>query len=298
MDEAACKTLLCFDMTTSAGFHAQLTGILAGLAFASIVVILQSTGFSGRGAEAGLLSFFSALITLLIAAFLYGTAAGEERIAGRAAIMVFLAGVTSAVAVLELLYGLTWLVRAGGFPNATEMTARITALVAPLITFLYLAVTALNEASVTTGREVVGSAVFVFLLLLSFLLVLILVAVQLFWGSSELRQLAIRSASRLGPEPWLSLISIWVGLAAAVTGGIVLQLDPDIAAPHWLIYIVMALWFGFECVMVLLVRAIDIEVASKQTLKLQQRRGSPPRRSLMRWRPCCSSATSSRWRPR
>jgi hypothetical protein len=187
---------------------------------------------------------------------------------------VFLAGVTSAVAVLELLYGLTWLVRAGGFPNATEMTARITALVAPLITFVYLAVTALNEASVTTGRKVVGSPVFVFLLLLSFLLVLILVAVQLFWGSSELRQLAIRSASRLGPEPWLSLISIGIGLAAAVTGGIILQLNPDIAAPHWLIYIVMPLWFGFECVIVLLVRAIDMEVASKHTLKLQQRRAA------------------------
>lgn len=274
MEEAACKTLLCFDMTASAGFHAQLTGILAGLAFASIVVILQSTSFSGRGAEAGLLSFFSALITLIIAAFLYGTAAGEERIAGRAAIMVFLAGVTSAVAVLELLYGLTWLVRAGGFPNATEMTARITALVGPLITFVYLAVTALNEASVTTGRDVVGSPVFVFLLLLSFLLVLVLVAVQLFWGSFALRQLAVRSASRLGPEPWLSLISIGVGLAAGVAGGIILQLEPDIAAPYWLTCVVMALWFGFECLIVLLVRAIDMEVASKQTLKIQQRRAA------------------------
>jgi hypothetical protein len=49
-------------------FHAQLTGILAGLAFTSIVLILQSSTLSGRGAEAGLLSFFSALSTLLIAA--------------------------------------------------------------------------------------------------------------------------------------------------------------------------------------------------------------------------------------
>jgi hypothetical protein len=272
MEEAACKTLLCFDMTTSAGFHAQLTGILAGLAFASIVVILQSTSFSGPGAEAGLLSFLSALITLLIAAFLYGTAAGEERIAGRAAIMVFLAGVTSAVAVLELLYGLTWLVRAGGFPNATEMTARITVLVGPLITFVYLAITALNEASVTTGRQVPGSPIFVFLLLLSFLLLLVVVAVQSLWGSPKLRQLAMRSASRLGPEPWLSLVSIGVGLAAGLAGGIILQLEPDIAAPHWLIAAVMALWFGFECVIVLLVRAIDMEAASKHTDNAQQRR--------------------------
>jgi hypothetical protein len=271
MDEAACKTLLCFDMTSSAGFHAQLTGILAGLAFTAIVLILQSTSLSGRGAEAGLLSFFSALITLLIAAFLYGTAAGEERIAGRAAIMVFLAGITSTVAVLELFYGLTWLVRAGGFPNATEMTARITALVIPLITFVYLAVTALNEVSITTGREVVGTPIFVFLLLVSLLLVLVLVVGQLRWGSPRLRQLAMRSASRLGPEPWLSLVSIGVGLAAAVAGGIILQLEPDIAAPHWLIGTVMTLWFGFECMIVLLVRAIDIEGVGKPTRKVEQR---------------------------
>lgn len=269
MDEAACKTLLCFDMRTSAGFHAQLAGILAGLAFASIVLILQSASSSGRGAEAGLLSFFAALITLIMAAFLYGTAAGDERIAGRAAILVFLAGVTSAVAVLELLYGLTWLVRAAGYPNATEMTARISALVGPLITFLYLAITALNEVSVTSGREVVGSPVFIVLLLLSLLLVVMLVAVQFAWGSPQLRQLAIRSASRLGPEPWLSLASVGLGLAAAVAGGITLQLEPDIVAPQWLTCVVMTLWLGYECVIVLLVRAIDMEVASKHTEEVE-----------------------------
>jgi hypothetical protein len=144
MDKAACKTLVCFDPSNAAGFHAQLTGILAGLAFTSIVLILQSSTLKGRGAEAGLLSFFSALVTLLISAFLDGTAAGEELIAGRLAIMVFLAGIASAVAVLELFYGLTWLVRAGGFPNATGMTARISALVIPLITFVYLVISALN----------------------------------------------------------------------------------------------------------------------------------------------------------
>jgi hypothetical protein len=265
MDQAACKTPLCFDMSSSAGFHAQLTGILAGLAFASIVLILQSRTLSGRSAEAGLLSFFAALITLLIAAFLYGTAAGEELVAGRAAIMVFLAGLTSAVAALELFYGLTWLVRAGGLPNAAEMTARITAFVVPLITFVYLAITALNEVSVTTGRDVVGSPVFVLLVLLSLLLGLVLVAVQIAWGSPQLRRLALWSASRLGPEPWLSLVSVGVGLAAGVCGGIILQLEPNIAAPDWLVCTLMTLWFGFECMIALLVRAIDMEAASTPT---------------------------------
>jgi hypothetical protein len=264
MDEAACRSLLCFDMSNSAGFHAQLTGILAGLAFASIVLILQSSTLSGRGSEAGLLSFFSALVTLLVGSFLYGTAAGEELIAGRMAIMVFLAGITSAVAILELLYGLTWLVSAGGFPNATEMTARIAALVAPVLTFVYLTGTALNEVAVTTGRTVVGSPVFVFLLLLSLLLMLVLLLVQIAWGAPELLRVAVWLASRLGPEPWLSLVSVGAGLAAGAAGGIILQLDPSIAAPHWLICVLMTVWFGFECVIVLLLRAIDVEAERRR----------------------------------
>jgi len=32
-----------------------------------------------------------------------------------------------------------------------------------------------------------------------------------------------------------------------------------IAAPDWLICVAMTAWLGFECVMVLLVRAIDME---------------------------------------
>lgn len=264
MDETACRTLLCFDLSNAAGFHAQLTGILAGLAFTSIVLILQSSTLSGRGAEAGLLSFSSALITLLIAAFLYGTAAGEERLAGRLAIMVFLAGAASAIAVLELFYGLTWLVRAGGFPNATEMMARTSALVIPLITFVYLAITALNHVSITTGRDVVGSSIFVFLSLLSLLFLLILLLVQLLWTAAKLRRLALWCASRLGPEPWLSLVSVGIGLAAGICGGIILQLEPTIAAPDWLVGTIMTMWFGFDCVVVLLVRAIDTEATPRQ----------------------------------
>jgi hypothetical protein len=178
--------------------------------------------------------------------------------------MVFLAGTASAVAVLELFYGLTWLVRAGGFPNATELMARMSALVIPLITFVYLAITALNQASITTGREVVGSSVFVFLSLLSLLLVLVLLLVQLLWTSAKLRRLALWCASRLGPEPWLSLVSVAIGLAAGIGGGIILQLEPTIAAPDWLLGAIMTMWFGFDRLVVLLVRAIDTEAPPRQ----------------------------------
>jgi hypothetical protein len=76
---------------------------------------------------------------------------------------------------------------------------------------------------VTTSREVVGTPVFVFLLVLALLLALVLL-VQIYWNSPELRRLAMWSASRLGPEPWLSLVSVGAGLAAGASGAIILQL--------------------------------------------------------------------------
>jgi hypothetical protein len=62
----------------------------------------------------------------------------------------------------------------------------------------------------------------------------------------------------------LSLVSVGLGLAAGVCGGIILQLEPTIAAPGWLVGAIMTIWFGFDCVVVLLVRAIDTEPRPRQ----------------------------------
>ena len=74
-------------------------------------------------------------------------------------------------------------------------------------------------------------AVFVFVSLLSLLFTVVLVVVQLGWGSADLRRVATWWAARLGPRPWLSLVSVGVGLTAALCGAITLQLEPTIAAP-------------------------------------------------------------------
>jgi hypothetical protein len=57
---------------------------------------------------------------------------------------------------------------------------------------------------------------------------------------------------------------VGIGLAAGVCGGITLQLEPTIAAPDWLVGAIMTMWFGFDCVVVLLVRAIDTEARPRQ----------------------------------
>ena len=43
-----------------------------------------------------------------------------------------------------------------------------------------------------------------------------------------------------------------------------MQLEPTIAAPDWLVGAIMTMWFGFDCVVVLLVRAIDTEATPRQ----------------------------------
>jgi hypothetical protein len=76
----------------------------------------------------------------------------------------------------------------------------------------------------------VGTPVFVFLLVLALLLALVLL-VQIYWNSPELRRLAMWSASRLGPEPWLSRsrsVPVWLqGLLARSS----CSFEPNIAAP-------------------------------------------------------------------
>jgi hypothetical protein len=62
----------------------------------------------------------------------------------------------------------------------------------------------------------------------------------------------------------LSLISVGVGLAAGLCGGVILQLAPTITAPDWLVGAIMTMWFGFDCLVVLLVRAIDTEATPRQ----------------------------------
>jgi hypothetical protein len=156
------------------------------------------------------------------------------------------------------------------------MMARMSALVIPLITFVYLAITALNHISISTGRDAVGSSgVFVFMSLLTLLLVLVLLLVQLLWAAEKLGRLALWCASRLGPEPWLSLVSVGVALAAGIGGGIILQLEPTIAAPDWLIGAIMTMWFGFDCVVVLLVRAIDTEAPPRHLPEPEPVRSAP-----------------------
>jgi hypothetical protein len=53
------------------------------------------------------------------------------------------------------------------------------------------------------------------------------------------------------------------------SGGILLQLAPTIAAPTWLVCAVMSLWFGIECVVVLLIRAIYIHSQASSTTELE-----------------------------
>jgi len=72
MSTASCRSELCFDVTKAAGLHAQFAGVLAGVAFTAIVLILEIRPEKTEAELAGvaLTSFVGALVDLVVASFL------------------------------------------------------------------------------------------------------------------------------------------------------------------------------------------------------------------------------------
>jgi hypothetical protein len=111
-----CSSVLCFNVRETAGLHAQLMAVLAGFAFAVLSSLLMSSrhtlekdrfGIRRYDFDASVVSLAASFLTLIVASFLYATAAGDEKVAGRVATMTFLAGMSATFAVVTLFFGLT-----------------------------------------------------------------------------------------------------------------------------------------------------------------------------------------------
>lgn len=154
-----CSSPLCVDLTVAAASHAQVVGVLAGFAVAAIAVVL------GRSAEEdssnartprrhdGLQALFVALFALIVAAFLYGTAAGVEMSAQRAAAMTLAAGLVAAVAISDLAFGLVGLLAASAHKSLASTAGRFVALAVPLVGTIYVFVSAVDVLRATSSVE-------------------------------------------------------------------------------------------------------------------------------------------------
>jgi hypothetical protein len=250
-----CSSVLCFNVRETAGLHAQLMAVLAGFAFAVLSSLLMSSrhtlekdrfGIRRYDFDASVVSLAASFLTLIVASFLYATAAGDEKVAGRVATMTFLAGMSATFAVVTLFFGLTRLAFWGWNGYVGKMIARTTASGVTTVTYLYLTISALDEIAISNDRAVVGSTPFVVISAMAGLMVAAAIALQVAWNSNT----AVKLTSRLGrdqsPARRLAIITIVGTLSIVMAFGVLLQLEPTSSAPTWVIYFILAVALCFE----------------------------------------------------
>jgi hypothetical protein len=232
-----CSTELCFDVTKAAGFHAGLSAFLAGVSFTAVVLIVDAERRDGdeHTSDIGISAFVAAFFCLIVAAFLYGTAAGEEVTSSRAALLTLVSGVALGVGVMDLFAGIVWLMSARGGAALSDLVARIVATVVPTLTFYYLAYTMTNVDRLSSGGDL-GSRLDARLLLASLcVLVVILIAFQLLWKSSivdrALRRAPMRQRHAIVV---VTVVSTGISVAMAVLAGALLEESPHVTVPSWL----------------------------------------------------------------
>lgn len=142
----------CFSLVTESGLLAQFSGVLTGLTFTVLTVLV---GLAGRGRahkqerrslDDTLVLFFAAFVSFAIATYLFASAASEIRPEGRASFLSFCASLALAMALQQLFVGLVRLVDHLGFDRAASFTAGVFSHGILLVIFVYMSLTAVDSA--------------------------------------------------------------------------------------------------------------------------------------------------------
>ena len=148
------STGLTFSIATTAGYYSALAGVLAGFAFAAIILVVpgglrRSTPRESQPDGHVLASLLIAMLGLIICAIQYAELAGESscsEILGRAESEELLGGVVFAFAVLALLYAMVLLLERAEVGPVTKVFRFIVAVMAPTLA-LFLVGLAARDAS-------------------------------------------------------------------------------------------------------------------------------------------------------
>lgn len=133
----------CWDVTKQAGSNATLTGLLATIAAAAIVLVLQApkeTSFEQEpGARNTALSVLvSTFLSCLLASFVFGLLSGESD-SFRADVLLNLASPALVVGVLQFLLSISWLLTWRQAQEKTIAIARMAFLLVIGLVILFLA---------------------------------------------------------------------------------------------------------------------------------------------------------------
>ena len=249
MDEK-CSSLLCVDLTAAAASHAQVVGVLAGFAAAAIAVVLARSEGDSAGSligrrHDGISSLFVALFTLTVAAFIYGTAAGVEGSAQRAAAMTFAAGIVTAVAVVNLALGLAGLLAVSAHRDLVPTVGRFVALIVPFSGSIYIFISATDVLRADNSDE--PSETWVELALTGLALLILIngfLVLGLLIRSRQARSVR-RRLPRLAITEDLLAVSSLVMTSVALTYFLVLLYVPESVARVWVLPIAVGTWSAF-----------------------------------------------------
>jgi hypothetical protein len=143
------------DLTEVAGLLSQFSAVLAGFAFAGVLLVLDR--FHDDEAMTGPIgSLVASFMTLLIATFLYATVAGETPGTARAAALNAITAVIFATGLLMMINGVTRMLIATR-PTTPAGLLQLLVLAVPLTTMAYLDTVTITLVS-TLDCDVLGIA--------------------------------------------------------------------------------------------------------------------------------------------
>lgn len=235
---------LTFSIAPTAAAYSALAGVLAGFAFAAIILVIPGTfrrdnDNSGAGSafpRAGdahvLVSLLIAFIGLIISTLQYAQLAGEGRCAeilGRAADEEVLSGITLAFAILTLLYAIAQLLEHARVGAASNQFRTITAVVVPALA-LYLVGAAVVDASFSpwllvdgTFHQESGGFVHEATILSYILPVVLFIGCALMWRIArwlDARVIYTVPLSVVGTKIWLLTFSPYLSLVLIISAAI------------------------------------------------------------------------------
>jgi hypothetical protein len=198
-----------------------------------VLIIESDHTFGDDAADVGISVFVAAFLSLLLAAFLYGTAAGQELITTRAGLITLVSGVALGIGVMDLLAGVVWLVASRD--AVADLVARVVAAALPLVSLAYFAYTISNIDRLSSGAGPIDTRPDIVLLLCSLaILGLFLLALEVLWKRPVLNGMFERAAGRRATIiRVVTVSSIVVSVVMAVAAGGLLEEPPRYDVGAW-----------------------------------------------------------------
>src|SRR5688572_14325741 len=219
------------DVTEVASLLSQLAGVLGAFSFTAVLLLLERFRRDSQ-LEGALAALMSSFMSLLVAAFLYATVAGESGGTPRAYALNVVAAIVIATGLLMMVNGLTHLLTAA-WPTVFSGVVKLLVLAVPVTTLAYVDVAVLDLIGAIEGEKVSAGSVYVALALIPTLLLAGVVGV--IWARWRALPKAFAWACGAGVQRAFERTVVLFLVALIVTGALLSRLPEDLALPAVLV---------------------------------------------------------------